>query len=79
MVWLRDRAAWWLVGGALAGVVAADLSTMSKGEVERIWLPAVPFLVLATCAIGGRTARRAWLAAQLGVGLLLTVVLDSPW
>ena len=60
-------------------MVAADLSTMSKGEVERIWLPAVPFVVLATCAIRGRTARRAWLAAQLGLGLLLTAVLDSPW
>ena len=57
VVWLRDRAAWWLVGGALAGVLAADLSTMSKGEVERIWLPAVPFVVLATSAIRGRTAR----------------------
>lgn len=79
VVWLRDRAAWWLVGGALAGVVAADLSTMSKGEVERIWLPAVPFIVLATTAIRGRTARRCWLAAQLGLGLLLTAVLDSPW
>ena len=79
VVWLRDRSAWWLVGGALAGVVAADLSTMSKGEVERIWLPAVPFVVLATCAIRGRTARRGWLAAQLGLGLLLTAVLDSPW
>ena len=79
LVWLRDRSAWWLVGGALAGVVAADLSTMSKGEVERIWLPAVPFLLLATSAIRGRTARRAWLAAQLGLGLLLTAVLDSPW
>ena len=79
VVWLRDRAVWWLVGGALAGVVVADLSTMSKGEVERIWLPAVPFIVLATCAIRGRTARRAWLAAQLGVGLLLAAVLDSPW
>lgn len=77
--WLRDRSAWWLVGGALAGVVAADLSTMSKGEVERIWLPAVPFVVLATSAIRGRRARRAWLAAQLGLGLLLTAVLDSPW
>jgi hypothetical protein len=47
--------------------------------VERIWLPAVPFVVLATCAIRGRTARRGWLAAQLGLGLLLTAVLDSPW
>ena len=79
LVWLRDRSTWWLVGGALAGVLAADLSTMSKGEVERIWLPAVPFLLLATSAIRGRTARRAWLAAQLGLGLLLTAVLDSPW
>ncbi len=79
VVWLRDRSAWWLVGGALAGVVAADLSTMSKGEVERIWLPAVPFLVLATCAIRGRTARRLWLGAQLSIGLLVTAVLDSPW
>ncbi len=79
LTWLRDRSAWWLVGGALAGVIAADLSTMSKGEVERIWLPAVPFLVLATCAIRGRGARRAWLSAQLGLGVLLQVALDSPW
>ena len=79
LTWLRDRSAWWLVGGALVGVVAADLSTLSKGEVERIWLPAVPFLVLATCAIRGRGARRAWLAAQLGLGLLLQAALDSPW
>lgn len=77
--WLRDRAAWWLVGGALAGVVAADLSTMSKGEVERIWLPAVPFVLLATCAIRGTNPRRVWLGAQLALGLLLTAALDSPW
>ena len=79
VVWLRDRAAWWLVGGALAGVALADLSTMSKGEVERIWLPAVPFVLLATSALRGRVARRAWLAAQLGLGLLLVATLDSPW
>jgi hypothetical protein len=79
VVWLRDRAAWWLVGGALAGVVAADLSTMSKGEVERIWLPAVPFVVLATAAIVGRAQRRIWLAVQLALALLLTATLDSPW
>jgi hypothetical protein len=52
---------------------------MSKGEVERIWLPAVPFVVLATAAIVGRAQRRIWLAAQLGLGLLLTATLDSPW
>lgn len=79
LVWLRDRLAWWLVGGALTGILAANLSTMSKGEVERIWLPAIPFLVLATCAIRGRTARRAWLGAQLVVGLVLQATLDAPW
>jgi methylthioxylose transferase len=79
LAWLRDRAAWWLVGGALAGVVAADLSTMSKGEVERIWLPAVPFLVLATSAIRTTAARRVWLSAQLAVAFALQVLLRTPW
>jgi len=79
LAWLRDRAAWWLVGGALAGVIAANLSTMSKGEVERIWLPAVPFLVLATSAIRTTAARRAWLSAQLAVALVLQIVLRTPW
>lgn len=79
LTWLRDRNAWWLVGGGLAGIIAADLSTMSKGEVERIWLPAVPFVLLATCAIRGRTARRWWLASQLAVGIVLQATLDAPW
>jgi hypothetical protein len=79
MVWLRDRAAWWLVGGALGGIIAANASTMSKGEVERIWLPVVPFLVLATCSIRGTDARRWWLAAQLAVAVLLQATLDAPW
>jgi hypothetical protein len=79
LTWLRDRAAWWLVGGALAGALAADLSSMSKGEVERIWLPVVPFLLLATTAIDSRRARRFWLAAQLAVGLALQSRLDAPW
>ncbi|CAN5462426.1 integral membrane protein [soil metagenome] len=79
LAWLRDRAAWWLVGGALAGVIAADLSMLSKGEVERIWLPAVPFLVLATSAIAGRMARRGWLGVQLSVAMGLQIWLRSPW
>jgi len=76
---LRDRAAWYLVGGALAGIAVANLSGMSKGEVERIWLPAVPFLVLACTAFVTRHERRRWLGAQLAVGLAMQLVIRSPW
>ena len=34
-----------LVGGALVAVAGADISGLSKAEVERIWLPFVPWLV----------------------------------
>ncbi|MBA3283352.1 MAG: hypothetical protein H0U29_14095 [Acidimicrobiia bacterium] len=46
---VRDRRLWVLAGGALAAMAAADLSGLSKGEVERIWLPFVPW-VLVLCA-----------------------------
>lgn len=74
---LRDRRAWLLVGGALAAVAVADASGLSKGEVERIWLPFAPWVVLACCAHAGRT--RPWLAANVGTGLTLQVLLRSPW
>ena len=32
-------------------VVLADLSGMSKAEVERIWLPFVPWLTALDCAL----------------------------
>jgi hypothetical protein len=65
---------WVLPLVALAAVAAANLSQMSRGEVERIWLPFVPWLALA--APGDR---RWWLAAQVGLGLALQSVLVSPW
>ena len=75
---LRDRRVWIVVGGALAGVVLADLSGLSKGEVERIWLPFVPFLTAATVALP-RRSWRWWLALQAGVTIVLQLVLESPW
>lgn len=73
----RMRSAWrpaLLPAAALAAVAAADLSQMSRGEVERIWLPFVPWLALA--APGDR---RGWLAGQVAVGLALQSSLASPW
>ena len=65
IVGLRDRRVWMLVGGAVLGALLADLSGFSKGEVERIWLPLVPFLVVGTAGLRGDVPRRAWLGAQL--------------
>jgi hypothetical protein len=58
----------------LVVVVAANLSLLSKGEVERIWLLFVPMLALA--APGDR---RAWLGAQAALALVLQAWLRSKW
>jgi hypothetical protein len=80
---LRDRRLWLLVGGALAAVALADLSGMSKAEVERIWLPFVPWVALATAALvagtRGVSAGRGWLGLQAASGFLLQVAVRSPW
>ncbi len=80
---LRDRRTWLLVGGALAVVAIADLSGMSKAEVERIWLPFVPWVLLATAALYGATRRhgsmRFWLFAQAAVAIAIQSAVRSPW
>jgi len=73
---LRDRGVWLLAGGALAALAAADLSGMSKGETERIWLPFVPWVLVATAPLA---RSRAWLAGQIGLGLALQLGVRSPW
>ena len=76
--WRRHGAT--LVASTLVGVLVADLSGYTKGEVERIWLPFVPFLVLATAWLPtGRSSRRAWLGGQLVVALAVQVALRSHW
>jgi hypothetical protein len=74
---LRDRRVWLVVGAVLAVVAVADVSGLSKGEVERIWLPFAPWVALSCCALSGRA--RPWLAANLGTGLALQLLLRSPW
>src|SRR5690606_11816268 len=52
------RVAWLLAGAAVLTIVLADASQMSKAEVERIWLPFVPWLLVA-CALLPERWRRA--------------------
>jgi methylthioxylose transferase len=75
---LRDRRLWPLPGAVLAAVAFADVSGLSKGETERIWLPFVPWLLVACAAIGGERAGRGWLAAQVALAIGLQAAIRSP-
>ncbi|GAA1932212.1 hypothetical protein [Nocardioides hwasunensis] len=66
---------------ALAGATAvavADLSRMSKAEVERIWLPFVPWLTLSMALLPGGW-RRWGLGLQVGSALLVQHLLYTSW
>lgn len=67
-----------LVAAAAGAIVLADLSRLSKGEVERIWLPFIPWLLLATALLPERWRRPA-LALQLLTALLLQHLLYTSW
>lgn len=77
---LRDRRLWLLVGGALVAVGLADLSGLSKGEVERIWLPFVPWVLAACCTLApSEREGRRWLAIQVAAAFAMQVAVRSPW
>lgn len=74
---LRDRGLWLLAGSGLAVVVLADLSGLSKGEVERIWLPFLPWVTAAAASLTTRT--RWWLAAQAGTAITVQSLFGTAW
>ncbi|WP_348774202.1 hypothetical protein [Micromonospora sp. WMMD1155] len=87
MVWTaRDSVTGWPGGVRAAGptvllplaaalaVGAADLSGLSKAEVERIWLPFVVWLMVAAVHLPPRT-HRWWLAGQVLVALAVNHLL----
>jgi len=65
LVRLRGRP-WLALSPVLAALLLADVSGLSKAEVERIWLPFYPWLTLATLAFVTLqvNARRVHLAFQ---------------
>ncbi|MCW2822093.1 MAG: hypothetical protein JWR64_1888 [Marmoricola sp.] len=78
---LRDRAdrvVVLLVSAAAFAVVVADVSRMSKAEVERIWLPFVPWL-LVCCALLPERWRRVGLGLQVVTALVVQHLLLTGW
>jgi hypothetical protein len=67
-----------LCGAAVLAVLAADLSGLSKAEVERIWLPFAVWLVAATALLPARQVRW-WLGAQAVVALVVNHLLLTTW
>ncbi len=59
-------------------VTAADASLLSRAEVERIWLPFVPWLLLGAALLPTRWRRRL-LATQLVTALLIQTLLYTRW
>jgi hypothetical protein len=63
---------------AAAAIVAADLSGLSKAEVERIWLPFAVWLT-AGAALLPVPGRRGWLIGQAITALLVNHLLLTSW
>jgi hypothetical protein len=69
-----------LVLAAMGAAALADLSGLSKGEVERIWLPFVLVASLAVTRLPRPTGRAVpWLAAQAATTIALQSALTWPW
>ena len=62
----------------LAAIVCADLSMLSKAEVERIWLPLTVWLTAAPALLPVRS-HRAWLALNAAGALLVNTVMVTHW
>lgn len=76
---LRHRGLAWLVAGGAAAIVVADSSAMSKGEVERIWLPFALWLLVSTVVPASGRRQKWWLAAQCATGLAVQILVVTPW
>lgn len=68
---------WILPGAAFLAVLALDLSGVTRGEVERIWLPYAAWMATVTGFL--RPPARGWLAAQAVVALVMQATMGSPW
>jgi hypothetical protein len=65
-----------LAAAALAAILLADVTGLSKAEVERIWLPFAVWLVVP-CALLPRA--RLWLVAQAVLAIAVNHLLLTVW
>lgn len=67
--------------GALVAIAIAVASNLSKGEVERIYLPFAVWLLplAALLPAEGEGSARAWLAVQVGWALLVAGTTSLTW
>lgn len=76
---IRRRSGFHLVLLAmLAAIAVADLSMLSKAEVERIWLPFTVWLTAAPALLPARS-HRVWLAVNAAGALLVNTVMVTNW
>lgn len=74
----QPRALVLLCAAAVLAVLVADLSGLSKAEVERIWLPFAVWLAAAAGLLPARQARW-WLGAQAVLALVVNHLLLTTW
>lgn len=67
-----------LAGAGWLMVLAANLSQMSRAEVERIWLPFVPWLLVA-CAMLPPRVRTAAFVVQVVLAVVVQHLLLTSW
>lgn len=67
-----------VVAATATAIVVADLSGLSKAEVERIWLPFTVWLCAAATLLPSRT-HRGWLAAQVVTAVAVNHLLLTNW
>jgi hypothetical protein len=73
-----EQVAWSLAAAGFLMVLVADASQMSRAEVERIWLPFVPWCLVA-CAFLPERWRRPALLVQVVTALLVQHLLATGW
>ena len=66
-----------LAGASAVALLTLAISGVTRLEVERIWLPFAPWLVLLTAALPGRA--RAWLAVNVACALAFQVLVLDAW